>query len=211
MAPRQRLRPSSVMRQSEPIRRIHSRTRSLLRGGRVEANLWVGKRSRSCSPFPWSLDHVGPLTSSVADAAVVLQTISQDSTRQYLSALEQNPAELLVGVPRAFFFEDLNAEIASAVESAIAALRSMVKATVDIEIEVNTERSLQLAESYEYHRGWVASSSDLYQPETLRRIRAEKRLLQNSANEAEKNLRQSANGSSGYFRMWTRSSHPPCH
>jgi len=139
-------------------------------------------------PLSWSLDHVGPLTSSVADAAVVLQMISQDSTREYLSALEQNPAELLVGVPRAFFFEDLNPEIASAVESAIASLRSIVKATVDIEIEVNTDRTLQLAESYEYHRGWVDSSSDLYQPETLRRIRAGEKVTAEQRERGRKEL-----------------------
>ena len=139
-------------------------------------------------PLSWSLDHVGPLTSSVADAAVVLQMISQDSTREYLSALEQNPAELLVGVPRAFFFEDLNPEIASAVESAIASLRSIVKATVDIAIEVNTDRTLQLAESYEYHRGWVDSSSDLYQPETLRRIRAGEKVTAEQRERGRKEL-----------------------
>jgi Asp-tRNA(Asn)/Glu-tRNA(Gln) amidotransferase A subunit family amidase len=45
-----------------------------------------------------------------------------------------------------------------------------VKELRDIEIEVQTGRTLQGAESYAYHAQFLERGSALYQPETLRRI-----------------------------------------
>jgi Asp-tRNA(Asn)/Glu-tRNA(Gln) amidotransferase A subunit family amidase len=42
----------------------------------------------------------------------------------------------------------------------------------DIELPVPTDRTLQSAEAFAYHGEFVARSPELYQPETLRRIRA---------------------------------------
>lgn len=123
-------------------------------------------------PLSWSLDHVGPLVAGVTDAGLVLQAISEVPCKSYLAASEETAAALRIGIPRPFFYEELHPEISSAVETALECLRSIVKATVEISIDVNTDRTLQLAESYEYHRQWVTESPDSYQPETLRRIRA---------------------------------------
>ena len=41
----------------------------------------------------------------------------------------------------------------------------------DLEVRVDTDRTLQAAEAYTVHRDRVATSADLYDPETLRRIR----------------------------------------
>src|SRR5207245_10948759 len=41
----------------------------------------------------------------------------------------------------------------------------------EITLEVPTDRTLQKAESYAYHAKFVRQSPELYQPETLRRIR----------------------------------------
>jgi Asp-tRNA(Asn)/Glu-tRNA(Gln) amidotransferase A subunit family amidase len=42
----------------------------------------------------------------------------------------------------------------------------------DLDLAVPTDRRLQSAESYAFHAEWVARSPELYQPETLRRIRS---------------------------------------
>jgi aspartyl-tRNA(Asn)/glutamyl-tRNA(Gln) amidotransferase subunit A len=128
--------------------------------------------ARGVIPLSWSLDHVGPLVASVTDAALVLQALSEVPSIDYGSALDEQPTTLRIGIPRRFFYEELDPEISFAVDTALECLRSMVKATVEISIDVNTDRTLQLAESYEYHRQWVAESPGSYQPETLRRIRA---------------------------------------
>ncbi len=47
----------------------------------------------------------------------------------------------------------------------------MTSSSKEISLTVSTDRTLQSAESYAYHEKWVKDSPELYQPETLRRIR----------------------------------------
>jgi Asp-tRNA(Asn)/Glu-tRNA(Gln) amidotransferase A subunit family amidase len=89
----------------------------------------------------------------------------------YLAALREESKPVRVGVPRKFFYEDLDPEIASAVEEALGVLGSLGADLSEIEPDVPTERRLQTAESYAYHAEFVSRSPELYQPETLRRIR----------------------------------------
>ena len=80
--------------------------------------------SRGVIPLSASLDHVGPLAASVADAAIVLQAIAgydaADITSvdvpvaDYVGALREDAKRLRVGVVRDYFFDDLDAEVAAA-------------------------------------------------------------------------------------------------
>jgi aspartyl-tRNA(Asn)/glutamyl-tRNA(Gln) amidotransferase subunit A len=79
--------------------------------------------------FASSLDHIGPLTRTVQDAAIVLSVIAghdpMDSTSanipvpSYEAELQKPVAGLRLGVPKEYFGEGLDAEVRSAVESAI--------------------------------------------------------------------------------------------
>src|SRR6266404_3773685 len=79
--------------------------------------------------FASSLDHIGPLTKSVSDAALILQQIAgrdpMDSTSadvpvpDYSAEIEQPVKGLRVGVPIEYFAEGLDPEVRSAVEAAI--------------------------------------------------------------------------------------------
>ena len=138
--------------------------------------------SRGVIPLAPSFDHVGPITRLVSDAAVVLRAIagfdSPDPTSvdtpvvDYVSALSQKPEPLRIGVPRKFFYEDLDPEVASAMEHALDVLRVSAKEVRDLGFDVPTQRTLQGAESYAYHKEMAVRSPELYQPETLRRIQA---------------------------------------
>src|SRR5206468_3558818 len=75
-----------------------------------------------------------------------------------------------IAVPRKFFCEELDPEVTSAFEQAITVLSTMSDIS-EINFEVPTDRTLQKAESYAYHCEFVRQSPELYQPETLRRIR----------------------------------------
>jgi aspartyl-tRNA(Asn)/glutamyl-tRNA(Gln) amidotransferase subunit A len=138
--------------------------------------------ARGVIPLSWSLDHVGPLAATVGDAAVVLQAIAgydpldvgsvDVPVSDYVSGLREATKSLRVGVPRAHFYDDLDDEVRAAVEQALAVVRSLVADVRDVEIEVTTDRTVQAAESFAYHAENVARSPELYQPETLRRIRS---------------------------------------
>jgi aspartyl-tRNA(Asn)/glutamyl-tRNA(Gln) amidotransferase subunit A len=137
--------------------------------------------TRGVMPLSFSLDHVGPLTRSVADAALVLQATAgydpNDAScadrvgEMYPNALLLRAQPFRIGVPRSFFYQDLDPEIAAAVERALGLLETMASQVREVELEVPTDRALQSAESYAYHAEFVARSPELYHPETLRRIR----------------------------------------
>jgi aspartyl-tRNA(Asn)/glutamyl-tRNA(Gln) amidotransferase subunit A len=136
--------------------------------------------TRGVIPLSVSLDHVGPLARSVTDAALVLEAIAGhdpgDPTcadrvvDDYETGLGQRAKPVRIGVPRSFFYEDLDPEIASALEHAIGMLATLAGGVREVELQVPTDRTLQYAESYAYHAEFVARSPELYHPETLRRI-----------------------------------------
>jgi aspartyl-tRNA(Asn)/glutamyl-tRNA(Gln) amidotransferase subunit A len=137
--------------------------------------------SRGVIPLSASLDHVGPLAATVADAAIVLQAIagydaadiatSDVPATDYASAMTEGVKSLRVGVPRAYFFDELDSEVASAMEHALRGIETMGALVREVTLDISTDRSLQAAESYAYHAENIAKHSDLYQAETLRRIR----------------------------------------
>src|SRR5205823_3889623 len=79
--------------------------------------------------FASSLDHIGPLTKTVKDAALVQQQIAgrdpMDSTSaevpvpDFAAAIEQPIAGLRLGIPNEYFSEGLDPEVKEAVEAAI--------------------------------------------------------------------------------------------
>ena len=129
-------------------------------------------------PLSISLDHVGPLTTTVADAAAVFDAIAESAPKAAPGIAGQQPIStagtrnLRIGVPRKYFFDALDSEISAAVEDALTTFKKIVSQVSDIELDVPEDRSLQSAESYEYHAESVTKAPELYDPETLRRIRA---------------------------------------
>jgi aspartyl-tRNA(Asn)/glutamyl-tRNA(Gln) amidotransferase subunit A len=89
----------------------------------------------------------------------------------YLASLHDGSTPPRIGVLRKFFYEDLDPEVASAVELALGVLKTISRGLCEIEIDVPLDRTLQTAESYVSHAELVSRSPELYQPETLRRIR----------------------------------------
>ena len=139
---------------------------------------------RGVIPLSPSLDHVGPLTATVEDAAIMLQAIAgydaadlataDFPVTDYVSAMNEGVKSLRVGVPRAHFFDELDPEVASAIDHALRGITGMVAEVRKVPLEVSTDRSVQAAESYAIHSENIATHSELYQAETLRRLRTGK-------------------------------------
>lgn len=137
--------------------------------------------TRGVIPLSTSLDHVGPLTRTVADAAIVLRAIagydSHDLTSanlpvsDYVSVLKEDAKSLRIGIPRAFFFDDLDSEVAAAMEHALHGIETLVASVREVQLDVPTDRTVAAAEAYAYHADNAARNPGNYQPETLRRIR----------------------------------------
>ena len=94
--------------------------------------------------FASSLDHIGPLTKTVKDAAIVLRTIAgrdpMDSTSadvpvtDYVAELEKPVGGLKLGVAKEYLGEGLDKEVRSAIEAAIQKLAKQGCEIVEISL-----------------------------------------------------------------------------
>ena len=138
--------------------------------------------TRGTLPVAWSADHIGPMTRSVADAAMVLQVIAGYDAREvtsydmpvedYVAATSTtDKLRLRIGVPYAFFYSDLDPEVRAAVQQAIGVLTNLGADIGEVAMEVSTDRTVLQAEAYAYHAENIARHPDLYLPETLAKLR----------------------------------------
>jgi len=156
--------------------------------------------TRGVIPLAWSYDHVGSMTNSVCDGALVLQVLAGheqgDETTadmpifDYTCGLDEPlSASLRVGIPREFFFDDLDADVAAAVEKAILVIRELgCQIRDEMRLEVSTDRTLAGAEAYAYHKQFVARSPELYQPATLARIKSGEKTSEADVERAKREL-----------------------
>jgi aspartyl-tRNA(Asn)/glutamyl-tRNA(Gln) amidotransferase subunit A len=100
---------------------------------------------RGIVPLSWSLDHAGPLTRTVEDCALVLQAIAGYDPQDQCSAdvpvpdftadLGRGVRGLRLGVPRPYFFDHLDPEIAATTETAIGVLRDLGASVQEVTFE----------------------------------------------------------------------------
>ena len=127
-------------------------------------------------PLAWSYDHVGPMTRGAEDAALMLAAMAEGRAEggaavNYAAELNGDIRRLRLGVPRAYFFDSLDAEMQAAVEEAIRLLASVTTGIREVAVPVDNDRTVASCESWAYHAEYVARSPQLYDRETLRRIR----------------------------------------
>jgi aspartyl-tRNA(Asn)/glutamyl-tRNA(Gln) amidotransferase subunit A len=127
--------------------------------------------TRGIIPLSQSLDHAGPITRSVEDAAIVLDAVAENR-ESYLLDLKTGIRDFVIGIPRKYFYDDLDPEVGGAVENALSYLAKNAKSVREVECLIEHDRTLFNAESSDYHRDKIASSANLYDPETLRRLKS---------------------------------------
>ena len=117
-------------------------------------------------PLSYLFDHAGPITRTVEDAALVLQAIAgydpadpasvRTPVDDYASALAGGVRGLRIGVPRPYFFAQLDDEVGTAVERALGDLRKLGAEVQDVAIDgvesgVGAVFGLVLAEAQSIH------------------------------------------------------------
>ena len=135
---------------------------------------------RGIIPLSVSLDHVGPMCRTVADAALMLHAMVgydprdipsiRADVRDYASALRRPTSALRLGVPRTSFYDDVDPQILAAVERALDVLGDLTASTRDVELPARPDAGTVLVEAYAYHADLLAEKRDLYDPSTLERI-----------------------------------------
>lgn len=99
---------------------------------------------RGVLPLAWSLDHAGPLSRTVADAALVLAAIAgndpDDPTSiaapvpDYAAALGRSIRGLRIGVPEEYYFEYLHPDVRAAVLAALQVLEDLGAVRVPVSL-----------------------------------------------------------------------------
>ncbi|MGW0140091.1 amidase [Streptomyces calvus] len=123
----------------------------------------------------WSLDHVGPLTRTVQDVALVLSATAGHDPRDPASVsgpmLDRFPGGdlrgLKVGVPRNHYFDRVAPEVEESVRGAIERLAELGAEPVDVEIPMAryvqaVQWGLMVPEATAYHERSLRATPDLY-------------------------------------------------
>ncbi|MFF0537976.1 amidase [Streptomyces coelicoflavus] len=123
----------------------------------------------------WSLDHVGPLTRTVEDAALVLSATAGHDPRDPASVSGPMPDRfpggdlrgLKVGVPRNHYFDRVAPEVEESVRGAIERLAELGAELVDVEIPMAryiqaVQWGLMVPEATAYHERSLRATPDLY-------------------------------------------------
>ena len=97
---------------------------------------------RGIIPLTYSLDHCGPMTKTVEDAALLLNSMAgfdkldvgsrEHPTEDYTQTMKQPVSKIRLGIPRAPFFDFLDEGTASCMEAAIAVLSKIVASVKDV-------------------------------------------------------------------------------
>ncbi len=133
-------------------------------------------------PVAWSLDHVGPMTRTVKDNALLLAGISgydandptsaNEPVPDFCADLDKGVAGLRIGIERDYFFYDgVIDEIRASVEAVIAEYREAGAEIVEVsipELEITQDAlfTIVLCEGSSYHRKLIREHGDKYDPAT---------------------------------------------
>jgi aspartyl-tRNA(Asn)/glutamyl-tRNA(Gln) amidotransferase subunit A len=145
-----------------------------------------GRISRAgAMPLSQSLDTVGPLARTAEDCALLLGLMAgadpQDPTAvtgpvpDYMAATRGSIKGLRIGVPTAFYVDDLDPEVARILDETMAALKR--EGAEIVQVELPDQRQLTAAcqlvlatEAASFHKRWLIERPQDYGPQVLMRL-----------------------------------------
>ena len=146
----------------------------------------VGRVSRAgAMPLSQSLDTVGPLAQSAEDCALLMGLMAgadpQDPTAvtlpvpDYIAATKGSLKGLRIGVPTAFYVDDLDAEVARVLDETVTTLKregaDIVKVELPDQRQLSSASQLVLAvEAAAFHKRWMIERLEDYGAQVRMRL-----------------------------------------
>jgi aspartyl-tRNA(Asn)/glutamyl-tRNA(Gln) amidotransferase subunit A len=146
----------------------------------------VGRISRAgAMPLSQSLDTVGPLARTAEDCAILLglmagadpadPTAISGELPDYTAATAGSLRGLTLGVPTAFYVDDLDAEVAGILDATIAVFKregvNIVQVALPDQRQLSGASQLVLAvEATAFHKRWMIERAQDYGPQVLMRL-----------------------------------------
>src|SRR5262245_14525782 len=142
-------------------------------------------RRAGAMPLWWTLDTVGPLAQTVEDCALLTglmagadaedPTASDLPVPNYMAAARESIKGLKIGVPTAFYVDDLDAEVAGALDETLATLKK--EGAEIVKVELPDQRQLSAAcqfvlatEAASLHKRWMIERPQDYGAQVLMRL-----------------------------------------
>ena len=132
---------------------------------------------RGVLPLSWALDHTGPMTRTVEDAALLLGVLAghdpedpscaDQPVPDYTHSLSGGVRGLRIGVPRRFFFENVDPDVEAAVRAAIKLLGGRGATISEIDVPLIDEipgalTAIMLPEALAVHQRWLKERPNDY-------------------------------------------------
>ncbi|MBR0691963.1 amidase [Bradyrhizobium lablabi] len=146
----------------------------------------IGRVSRAgAMPLSQSLDTVGPLAQTVEDCALLLGLMAgadpEDLTTStlpvpdYVAAAKGSLKGIKIGVPNAFYVDDLDPEVARVLDETVATLKEEGAEIVNVELpdqrQLSAASQLVLAaEAAAFHKRWLIERPQDYGAQVLMRL-----------------------------------------
>ncbi|MGA9173848.1 MAG: amidase, partial [Thermoactinomyces sp.] len=136
-------------------------------------------------PLSWTLDHVGPMTRTVQDNAILLNVLSGYDERDPYSVkvkdedftrlLHQGVIGSIIGIPSTFYFENVDSEVEKQVRQAVEVFRSLGAEIRIIEIphlkQISLAQQITIeSEAYAVHEEILRNHSKQYDEEVKTRL-----------------------------------------
>lgn len=149
--------------------------------GTVGLKPTFGRASRvGVASLSWSLDHVGPLSRNVIDAALVMSAMSGYDRRDpatvnlpvpdMVTEIGKGVAGRRIGIPVNFYTERLDPQAAAAAATAASTLEGLDAELVEVTIPmaehiIPTEWSIMMPEAAAYHQDYLRDSPEKFTDE----------------------------------------------
>jgi len=146
--------------------------------GTVGLKPTYGRVSRAgVTSLSWGLDHAGPLTRTIEDAAICMQVLAGHDPRDpgsldqpvpdFSADLHKGVKGLRIGIPTNYFFDNVNSEVEAAVRAAYQKLEALGARLVQVAMPMPEQITplhfaILLPEASVYHRQILRETPELY-------------------------------------------------
>ena len=136
-------------------------------------------------PLAWSLDHVGPITRTVEDNALMLNALAAHdpedlysvdlAAEDFTRGLERGAQGAAIAVPSGFYFEYLDGEVEERINEAVEVFVSLGTEIREVEVPnlwdtLHAQRLILAAEAYAVHEVRLKTNPDRFDDHGLERL-----------------------------------------
>jgi aspartyl-tRNA(Asn)/glutamyl-tRNA(Gln) amidotransferase subunit A len=134
---------------------------------------------RGIIPLRVSMDHAGPMTRTVEDAAIMLNVLAgydklditsvEHPAEDYVAEMKQPVKGLKLGLPYGFF-DQVDPEVQAAFDAAVAVLAELTSGVKEMSLPPAVRAPAGGAETLAWHQEYLKSSANLYMLPERRRL-----------------------------------------